>query len=194
MKQVGSLGKTLHSTSDAAVVPTVASRISFESFHQAWLSLMPVTPSNALDIGADCVRDADWLANRGWLVTAVAPEKQTIKQARPDSHPSVNWRVDNLPELKNIHGEFSLILLNAALMELTIADQVAALRRATELLSHQGLLVITFTQHQTSGYPVREFLLLDEATSCGLKSILHTGRESENFGLAGWQTLVFEKT
>ena len=57
--------------------------VETEQVHETWLHLLPPRPGLALDVGAGSGRDAAWLAERGWEVTAVEPAEGTARGSQP---------------------------------------------------------------------------------------------------------------
>ncbi|WP_334064828.1 class I SAM-dependent methyltransferase [Alteromonas genovensis] len=117
-------------------------------------ALANITPSTALDVGAGSGRDANWLAAKGWQVTATEPAEALLKLAKQHSNKKVSWCNAALPALANLatvhkykhqhqHQHFDLILLSAVWMHLPIDDRPAAINRLSELLSNTGKMYIS---------------------------------------------------
>ncbi|WP_020410239.1 class I SAM-dependent methyltransferase [Hahella ganghwensis] len=141
--------------------------LSFEAVHGAWLDSLPASPGNALDIGAGSGRDAAWLADKGWQVTAVEPADHLRKLAKEFHHQgSIHWVKDSLPSLTEIGNRqrFDLILVSAVWMHLPPKEQAHGLDRLRQLLAPEGLLVITWRniadETERQFYPVDESLLM----------------------------------
>tara|TARA_R110002167_G_scaffold7431_9_gene35304 strand:+ start:10702 stop:11361 length:660 start_codon:yes stop_codon:yes gene_type:complete len=135
--------------------------LSVEQVHGSWLPLVPVQPgARALDVGAGCGRDACWLAQQGWQVTAVEPAAgmrdigQQRSQALELGQDKLVWIDDALPSLAKVpNADYHLILLSAVWMHLSIAHRPLALRRLVQLLAESGVIVITL--RSGSGDPER---------------------------------------
>ncbi len=109
-------------------------------------ALANITPTTALDIGAGSGRDANWLAAKGWQVTATEPAEALLKLAKQHSNERVTWCDASLPALANLptpHQHFDLILLSAVWMHLPIDDRPTAIKRLAELLSANGRMYIS---------------------------------------------------
>ncbi|MDO6682552.1 MULTISPECIES: bifunctional 2-polyprenyl-6-hydroxyphenol methylase/3-demethylubiquinol 3-O-methyltransferase UbiG [unclassified Oceanobacter] len=135
--------------------------LTVEQVHGSWLPLVPVQPgARALDVGAGCGRDACWLAQQGWHVTAVEPAAgmREIGQQRSTAlelgSDQLQWIDDSLPALKKVPDErYQLILLSAVWMHLSIAHRPVALRRLVQMLADTGVIVMTL--RSGSGDPER---------------------------------------
>jgi len=115
-------------------------------------ALANITPSTALDVGAGSGRDANWLAAKGWQVTATEPAEALLKLAKQHSNAKVSWCNAALPALANLptvhkykhqHKHFDLILLSAVWMHLPIDDRPTTIKRLAELLSANGRMYIS---------------------------------------------------
>lgn len=109
-------------------------------------ALANITPSTALDVGAGSGRDANWLAAKGWQVTATEPATELLNLAKQHSQENVTWCNAALPTLKQLpkaHKQFELILLSAVWMHLPTEDRLAAIKRLSELLSNTGRMYIS---------------------------------------------------
>ncbi len=142
-----------------------------ERVHSSWLQYLPAEPGLACDIGAGAGRDALWLADHGWDVTAVEP-CEALKQALPSKHDNITWLSDTLPNLQQLQSQhhcYSLILISAVWMHLTQTEQSTALQRVKGLLAPNGLLIITWrNQADDTG---RQFKKVDESIFQGAEII-----------------------
>ncbi|AZZ95300.1 methyltransferase domain-containing protein [Hahella sp. KA22] len=121
--------------------------LSFEQVHAAWLDYLPATPGRALDVGAGSGRDAGWLANNGWSVTAIEPsDKLLAKAIARHSESQIQWLSDTLPDLERLQesNSYHLILVSAVWMHLTPAQQTQSLQRLRRLQAPDGVIVITW--------------------------------------------------
>jgi SAM-dependent methyltransferase len=140
-----------HYSANAEHYYSLYQSISADSVHgyleQALTNIMP---STALDVGAGSGRDANWLAAKGWQVTATEPAEALLKLAKQHSQENVTWCNAALPALANLpsshkhqHQQFDLILLSAVWMHLPSEERPAAIKRLSELLSANGRMYIS---------------------------------------------------
>ena len=109
-------------------------------------ALANITPSTALDVGAGSGRDANWLAAKGWQVTATEPATELLNLAKQHSQENVTWCNAALPALEHLpkaHQQFELILLSAVWMHLPSEERPAAIKRLSELLSNTGHMYVS---------------------------------------------------
>jgi protein-L-isoaspartate O-methyltransferase len=109
-------------------------------------ALANITPSTALDVGAGSGRDANWLAAKGWQVTATEPATELLNLAKQHSQENVTWCNAALPALEHLpkaHQQFELILLSAVWMHLPSEERPATIKRLSELLSATGKMYIS---------------------------------------------------
>ncbi|MDG9666536.1 class I SAM-dependent methyltransferase [Hahella sp. CR1] len=121
--------------------------LPFEQVHAAWLDYLPATPERALDVGAGSGRDAGWLANKGWSVTAIEPsDKLRAKAIAQHGESQIQWLSDTLPSLETLcdSKSYHLILVSAVWMHLTPAQQTQSLQRLRRLQAPGGVIVITW--------------------------------------------------
>ena len=132
---------------EARVLAEQYESVSFESVHAPWMELLPKTPAQVLDIGAGSGRDAAWLAQEGYTVTAVEPVAEMRAQAQfLHAGATVHWRDDRLPGLnatRALGQEFELVLLSAVWMHLAPVDRPEALSNLAALMAPGALLMIT---------------------------------------------------
>ena len=136
-----------HYSSNAEHYYSLYQSISASSVH-GYLeqALANITPSTALDVGAGSGRDANWLAAKGWQVTATEPAEALLKLAKQHSNEKVSWCNAALPALEHLpnpHQQFELILLSAVWMHLPSEERPAAIKRLSELLSNTGRMYIS---------------------------------------------------
>ncbi|WP_081926467.1 MULTISPECIES: class I SAM-dependent methyltransferase [unclassified Alteromonas] len=142
-----------HYSANAEHYYSLYQSISADSVH-GYLeqALANTPPSTALDVGAGSGRDANWLAAKGWQVTATEPAEALLKLAKQHSKEKVTWCNAALPALANLptahqykhkHQHFDLILLSAVWMHLPINDRPRAIKRLAELLSAHGRMYIS---------------------------------------------------
>lgn len=140
-----------HYSANAEHYYSLYQSISADSVH-GYLeqALGNITPSTALDVGAGSGRDANWLAAKGWQVTATEPAEALLKLAKQHSNERVTWCDAALPALANLpsphkhkHQHFDLILLSAVWMHLPSEERPATIKRLSELLSDTGKMYIS---------------------------------------------------
>ncbi|MCT6699892.1 class I SAM-dependent methyltransferase [Rheinheimera sp. 4Y26] len=184
--------------------------VTAQDVHGQWLKLLSdLAPGNALDIGAGSGRDARYLAEVGFTVTAVEPADALREQAinlcnQLPEHQNIKWLADelpNLPRLKDQQGRFEIVLLSAVWMHLTLTERYQALPVLNRLLASDGLLVITlrhgtFTDGRLS-YTVSsdEILQLVLQHQLPLSPLQITHLETDALGRNDvlWQTVVLKK-
>lgn len=182
-----------------------------QDVHRNWLSqLVNITSGKALDIGAGSGRDARFLAELGFAVTAVEPANALREQAitlwlkLPEPRPDICWLADKLPELKTLISQqhsFDLVLLSAVWMHLTSNERDKAIQVLSQLLASKALLIITLRHggfnDGRSYYPVSsdEVLRLIDNYQLPLSPLLITDLETDTLGRCDvlWQTVVLKK-
>ena len=121
--------------------------VEAENVHSDWKAfLQNANKSTALDVGAGSGRDANWLAEQGWKVTAAEPADELRNLAQANSHNSVIWCNASLPALTALPQApktYDLILLSAVWMHLPKDERPPALKRLAELLSVNGTMYIS---------------------------------------------------
>ncbi|OZG73084.1 hypothetical protein BTA51_11340 [Hahella sp. CCB-MM4] len=163
---------------------------SFEQVHSVWLDLLPSSPGRALDIGAGSGRDAAWLADRGWQVTAVEPADDLRHRAQEfHRNENIQWMRDSLPSLTEIDNRyrFELILVSAVWMHLSPEEQQLSFDRLRQLQTSDGVLVITW--RNVAGETERQFYVVDESLFDGA-AIFQAEDLEKRTGII-WKTAVF---
>jgi len=175
---------------------------TFESVHRSWLNKLPAQPGLACDIRAGSGRDANWLANAGWQVMAVEPCPALRERAEANSHSSVRWLDDRLPELAQLRAQgqrqpqrFQLILISAVWMHMPASQRERSFEVVCELLAPGGLLVISLRHGPDDGRGFFEVMpgeLQQQAERFSLVPIGFDQRD-DDFGRTGvsWETCVF---
>lgn len=118
---------------------------AFEDAHRDLLDLIPVRPTDVLDIGAGTGRDAAWFAARGNHVTALEPTAAMREGARK-LHPSprIVWLDDGLPELASVQGRtFNLVWLSAVWMHFDATERANLFPTIAALVTPGGALMIS---------------------------------------------------
>jgi SAM-dependent methyltransferase len=121
--------------------------VDSSQIHSSWLVHLPPNPGLALDVGSGSGRDAAWLAQKGWQVTAVEPAAALFELGRKATEIySVIWINDYLPALSRLQGyrrKFSLILVSGVLMHLPYQQRVESLETLAGLMAENSVLVVT---------------------------------------------------
>ena len=171
--------------------------------HADWLKHLPDQPGLACDIGAGTGRDANWLARKGWQVTAVEPENAFRERGKRVSEPGVSWLDDRLPELaqlRKLNRYFDLILISAVWMHLPEAARARAFRTVSELLASGGKLIISLRHSDSEKemkerclFPVslRELELFAKERAVAIRSVTDRA-DDQGRDHVSWQTVVLE--
>lgn len=141
-------GKTIeHYHQNAALYQAQYDSLKFEDVHAVWMPLFAqLTPGMALDIGAGTGRDALWLLEHGWKVTAIEPAQGLRQTGQKKTGPTVQWLDDQMPALNCLKGstsKYDLILLSAVWMHLPPSERPLTFQRLMECLSADGLMIMT---------------------------------------------------
>ncbi|MFG2058138.1 class I SAM-dependent methyltransferase [Micromonospora sp. NPDC048930] len=106
-------------------------------------SVAGLTPGAALDLAAGEGRNAVWLAERGWRVTAVDFAPVAVERGRELAARrgvTVEWRVADVTAYRPVPGSYDLVLLSY--LHLPAADLAGVLASAREALRPGGSLVV----------------------------------------------------
>ncbi|RTE64292.1 class I SAM-dependent methyltransferase [Amphritea opalescens] len=121
--------------------------VAAQDVHATWAPLLKsLTAGLALDIGAGSARDALWLTQQGWQVTAVEPAQNLRQLGQIKTGSKVAWSDAQLPTLEGLKRPeqgYDLILLSAVWMHLKPEQRPAAFHRLCDYLSAKGMLIIT---------------------------------------------------
>ena len=105
--------------------------------------LAGMPPGRALDLAAGEGRNAIWLAERGWRVTAVDFSPVAVDRGRRLAAArgvAVTWQVADVATDGPAEGAFDAVLI--AYLHLPAAARTAALRRAASALDTSGTLLV----------------------------------------------------
>jgi SAM-dependent methyltransferase len=108
-----------------------------------------LAPGRALDLGAGEGRNAIWLAERGWKVTAVDFSTVALKKGRRLARARrarVRWILADLLEFRPQWAAFDLVLM--VFIQLHRVELLRVLTRAREALAPGGTLIVI--GHDTS--------------------------------------------
>jgi SAM-dependent methyltransferase len=101
--------------------------------------LSGLPPGTALDLGAGEGRNAVWLAERGWRVTAVdfsAVGLDKAQELASGRRVTVEWVLADLRDYEPARGAYQLVLVTY--LHLLPAERAVVLRRAARALTPQG--------------------------------------------------------
>ncbi|MBV0933330.1 class I SAM-dependent methyltransferase [Marinobacterium weihaiense] len=154
--------------------------IAAASVHAGWAEWLAEHPAGrALDVGAGSGRDAAWLAQQGWQVTAIEPARALREHGQRMTGDTVHWIEAQLPALDGVLDQetpFDLILLSAVWMHLPAVQRPRAMRCLAEYLAPKGLMVITLrfgpSDPERPIYPVSTLELSQLAAQQGLVATL----------------------
>lgn len=175
--------------------------VSTEDVHHSWLSLIQKS-GRALDVGTGVGRDAAFLAQQGYSVTAVDASENMLEQAKANFKDlPIEWLVDTLPKLNRVRAldiKYDLILVSAVWQHIAPSQRNDAIRILSRLLAPNGKLVITlrhgdFADSRTA-FAVSKDELKDIARKLGLRFSAPAAAELAP-DLSGrkdvsWQTVV----
>jgi SAM-dependent methyltransferase len=102
-----------------------------------------LSPGRALDLGTGEGRNAVWLAERGWQVTAVDFSSVALDKGRRLARTrgvSVNWVLEDLRGYRAEPAAYDLVLL--AYLHLLPVERAAVLRGAAAALARHGTLLV----------------------------------------------------
>ena len=105
--------------------------------------LQALPPGRALDLGAGEGRNAVWLADRGWRVTAVDFSAAGLDKGRRLARArglAIGWVHADLRDYLPEEGSFQLVLI--AYLQLREAELDGVLRRAAAALAPAGVLLV----------------------------------------------------
>lgn len=104
----------------------------------------------ALDVACGTGRDAEWLAQHGFRVTAIDGAEAMLAEARAKhSHPFVTYQHDLLPELAATRArgqKYDLILMSAAWMHIAPERRAEALTHLLDM-ANPGCLMFISLRH-----------------------------------------------
>ena len=140
----------------------------------SWLvDFLPPPPAPVLEVGSGSGRDAAWLAQAGFAVTAVEPDAVMRAEAR-HRHPQAGFKLrsGSLPGLGfAARPRFAFILANAVWMFIRPDQRSAAAAELAALLLDGGSLAVTLRHpidRQRGMHEVDRQTLLAEFAALGL--------------------------
>ncbi|WP_081077671.1 class I SAM-dependent methyltransferase [Burkholderia stagnalis] len=121
--------------------------VSFEIKYKSVIHLLPVRPTDVVDLGAGIGTDAAALAAMGHTVVAVEPV-DALRRAGMGLHSSsrIEWVDDSLPHLTHVRSRqrtFDLIMLSAVWMHLDERERCEAMSTISSLLRDDGVIAMS---------------------------------------------------
>ncbi|WP_168927506.1 class I SAM-dependent methyltransferase [Nitrincola alkalilacustris] len=178
--------------------------IAAADVHADWKDLLDeLSVGSALDVGAGSGRDAQWLADLGWEVTAVEPASKLREIAQNHTHAAIKWVDARLPDLVGVNAPgdgFDLILLSAIWMHVPQNYRPASFKRILDLLSPSGTVIITLrfgpSDPERPMYPVSLDELIVLAAKYGVSLVeFNTQHSSDKLQRADvtWTTVALAR-
>jgi len=124
--------------------------VSSEKLLGPFLDMFPLPPARVLDIAAGTGRDAAWLRQRGYEVTAVEPVAE-LREVGRSLHATerIDWRGGALPDLVLTpapENGFDIVLLSAVWQHLDESDRARSMPNIADLTVDGGLVLISLRQ------------------------------------------------
>ena len=124
--------------------------VSSEKLLGPFIDMFPPPPARIVDIAAGTGRDAAWLSERGYDVTAVEPVA-ALREVGMRLHASerIDWRDGTLPDLAIAPTPalgFDIALLSAVWQHLDDRDRARSMLRIVDLTAVGGLVLISLRQ------------------------------------------------
>jgi SAM-dependent methyltransferase len=124
--------------------------VSSEKLLGPFIDMFPPPPAHVADIGAGTGRDAAWLSQRGYEVTAVEPVAE-LREVGTSLHPTdgIDWRDGTLPDLAISpapESGFDVVLLSAVWQHLDDRDRARSMPNIIDLTAVGGLILISLRQ------------------------------------------------
>lgn len=179
--------------------------VSAKDVHANWSSILKnMIPGLALDIGAGSGRDALWLSEAGWTVTAVEPAEALRTLGQHKTTDKVTWIDAQLPALTGLpkpSNGYDLILLSAVWMHLKPSQRPRALASLGQYLSSNGNIIITLRfGPNDQNRPMYEVDLADlEKQAYRMGLVLYETSQNQAQDLLArkditWKTVCLKKT
>jgi cyclopropane fatty-acyl-phospholipid synthase-like methyltransferase len=103
------------------------------------------SPGRALDLGCGTGTNVITLVKNGWQATGVDFIPKAIRAAKRKAHKAgvtADFHIDDVSQLKNIHGQFDLILDIGCYHSLNPGSMINYQKRINELLKPGGVYLI----------------------------------------------------
>jgi SAM-dependent methyltransferase len=131
--------------------------VSSEKLFGPFIDMFPPPPARIVDIGAGTGRDAAWLSQRGYEVTAVEPVA-ALREVGMSLHATdgIDWREGTLPNLVlSLAPErgFDVALLSAVWQHLDDRDRARSMPNIADLTATGGLVLISLRQGFSASIP-----------------------------------------
>jgi len=176
-------------------------------FHEAckdFLSFLPTSPANILDIGAGAGQNAAALAKLGHKVTAIEPMPEFLSSAQTTYKDlNVKWLNDSLPELTCISPNdpyFDFVLINAVWHHLNDVEREFAATRLSTLIKPEGRCAISLRNGPagmgTRVYPTNSDSTIQQFKAKGFNCILHLQDQPSVYRHkkdVNWSRIVLQK-
>ena len=176
-------------------------------FHEAckdFLSFLPTSLTNILDIGAGAGQNAAALAKLGHKITAIEPMPEFLSSAQTTyKNLNVTWLNGALPELTSISPndpEFDFILINAVWHHLNDIERESAVTRLATLIKPGGRCAISLRNGPagmgTRVYPTDSNSTIEQFKAMGFNCILHLKGQPSIYSHkkdVTWSRIVLEK-
>jgi len=177
------------------------------NFHEAckdFLSFLPTSPANILDIGAGAGQNAAALAKLGHRVTAIEPMPEFLSSAQTTYKDLyVKWLNGALPELSCISpngSEFDFVLINAVWHHLNNIERELAVTRLSTLMKPGGRCAISLRNGPagmgTRVYPTDSHITIKQFKDMGFNCILHLQDQPSIYSHkedVNWSRIVLKK-
>nr|WP_250808245.1 class I SAM-dependent methyltransferase [Neorhizobium tomejilense] len=135
-------------TENADTVFGIYEGVNPGDLYRAYLpALSDKAGGRALDIGAGSGRDAAWLRDMGYTVSAAEPNDAMRSRAIARHGDGISWSAASLPGLYGIEvskGGFDIVFCNGVFMHVRPEDRHAALAGINRLLANDGVLCLNF--------------------------------------------------
>lgn len=131
--------------------------VSSEELFEPFLDMFPAPPARIVDIAAGTGRDAAWLNQRGYEVTAVEPVAE-LRDLGMSLHATdgIDWRDGALPDLVLSPAPergFDVALLSAVWQHLDDRDRARSMPNIADLTADGGLVLISLRQGPSTPSP-----------------------------------------
>ena len=124
--------------------------VSSEKLFDPFIDMFPLPPARIVDIAAGTGRDAAWLSQRGYEVTAVEPVA-ALREVGMNLHATdrIDWCDGTLPDLAILPAAargFDVVLLSAVWQHLDDRDRARSMPNIADLTVVGGLILISLRQ------------------------------------------------
>jgi len=176
-------------------------------FHEAckdFLSFLPTSPANILDIGAGAGQNAVALAKLGHKVTAIEPMPEFLSSAQTTYNDlNIKWLNGALPDLTCIspkEPEFDFILINAVWHHLNNIERELAVTCLSTLIKPGGRCALSLRNGPagmgTRVYPTDSHITIKHFKAMGFNCIFHLKDQPSIYSHkkdVNWSRIVLQK-